>query len=63
MRKLARYTEVLAVVETAMPDASLEEKFQTSFEIWRFFPAYPVDCQSCYGVSPLATIKRLVSWR
>ena len=39
MRKLARHTEVLAVVETAMPDASLEEKLEAGFELWRFFDA------------------------
>ena len=39
MRKLARYTEVLAVVETEMPNASLEEKLEATFEFWRFFDA------------------------
>ena len=39
MRKLARYTEVLAIIEATMPDATHEEKLQASFELWQFFDA------------------------
>lgn len=39
MRKLARDTEVLAIVETAMPNATHEEKLQVTFEFWQFFDA------------------------
>ena len=39
MRKRARDTEVPAIVETAMPNASFEELLQATFEFWQFFDA------------------------
>ena len=39
MKSLARDTEVVALIEAKMPDASPEEKLQASFEFWQFFDA------------------------
>ena len=39
MRQLARDTEVVAFIETKMPDASPEEKLQAAFEFWQFLEA------------------------
>jgi hypothetical protein len=39
MTKPSRYREVAALIETAMPHASHEEKLQASFEFWEFFDA------------------------
>src|SRR3990172_3269453 len=40
---------------------SYNELFHTAISFHRLILAYPVDCQSCYWVSPLATVERLVS--
>ena len=39
MKSLARDTEVVALIEAKMPNASPEEKLQASFEFWQFFDA------------------------
>lgn len=39
MRKLARDNEPVAFIEAKMPNASLEQKLQASFEFWQFFDA------------------------
>ena len=39
MKSLASDTEVQAIIEAKMADASPEEKLQASFEFWQFFDA------------------------
>ena len=39
MKSLARDTEVIALIEASMPDASPAAKLHASFEFWQFFDA------------------------
>jgi hypothetical protein len=39
MNEQDRDTEILPIIERAMPDATHEEKLQATFELWEFFDA------------------------
>lgn len=39
MRELARYSEVLPLIEKLMPEATKEEQLKANVELWEFFDA------------------------